>query len=93
MGLAAVSSSLRWRKLDLGGIGNSRVLVDDRGWERVLQIHDDMAQLRARSIYRALKRWWPIWSSNAGSRRWGRTWRGEFVSIAVATSPATIGQP
>jgi hypothetical protein len=32
--------------VDLGGIGNSRVLVDDRGWERVLQLHDDMAQLR-----------------------------------------------
>jgi hypothetical protein len=43
--------------VDLGGIGNSRVLEDDRGWERVLQLHDDMAQLRARSIYSASGRW------------------------------------
>jgi hypothetical protein len=40
-----------------GEIRNSRVLVDDRGWERVLQLLDDMAQLRARSIYSASGRW------------------------------------
>ena len=73
MGLAAVSSSLRWRKLDLGGIGNSCVLVDDRGWERVLQLHDDMAQLRARSIYSASGRWPRISSKTRGGRRERRT--------------------
>jgi hypothetical protein len=28
--------SSRWQKPELGRTGNSRVLVDDRGWERVL---------------------------------------------------------
>jgi hypothetical protein len=36
IGLATVSSVSRWRKSDLGRMGNSCVLVDDRGWERVL---------------------------------------------------------
>jgi hypothetical protein len=30
--------------VDLGRIQNSRVLVDDRGWERVLQLHNDIGK-------------------------------------------------
>jgi hypothetical protein len=54
-------------------IRNSRVLVDDRGWERVLQLLDDMAQLRARSIYSASGRWPRILSKTRGGRRERRT--------------------
>jgi hypothetical protein len=59
--------------MDLGGIRNSRVLVDDRGWERVLQLHDDMTQLRARSIYSASGRWPRILSKTRGGQRERRT--------------------
>jgi hypothetical protein len=34
--LATVDLVSRWRRPDLGRMGNPRVLVDDRGWERVL---------------------------------------------------------
>jgi hypothetical protein len=91
-GLAAVMGGSRRRRVDLGEIGNWGVVGNDRSYERVLWTHDYLAERAEASIYRILKRWWPIWSSNAGSRRWRRTWRGEFVSIAVAGSPALIRQ-
>jgi hypothetical protein len=55
-GLATVELVSRWRKLDLGEVGNSRVRVNDYRWEWVLRLHDDMAQLPGPSIYRARKR-------------------------------------
>jgi hypothetical protein len=58
---------------DFGEIGNSRVLAGDRGWEQVLQLHDDMAQLRAMSIYSASGRWSRISSKTRGGRKERRT--------------------
>jgi hypothetical protein len=55
-GLAVVRDSSRWQKLDLGGVGNSRARVNDYGWEWVLRLHDDMAQLTVGSIYRESER-------------------------------------
>jgi hypothetical protein len=57
-----------WRKLDLGGVGNSRARVNDYGWEWVLRLRYDLAQLPEGSIYRRL-RWWPV---NLGRTRGGR---------------------
>jgi hypothetical protein len=71
--LATVKHVSRLRRMDLGGIRNSCVLVDDRGWERVLQLHNYMAQLRARSIYSASERWPRISSKTRGGRRGRRT--------------------
>jgi hypothetical protein len=73
---------------------NSGVLVDDRGWERVLQLHNYMAQLRARSIYRARGRW-PV-NFEEDARRpevEESTGAREFVANGVATSPAMMGWP
>jgi hypothetical protein len=74
----------RWRRTVLGRIRNSRVLVDDRGWERVLWLRDDLAQLPGPSIYSARKRWPVNWVRRAAagkekgigaSARWLLPWR------------------
>jgi hypothetical protein len=75
----------------LGEIGNWGAVGNDRSYERVLWTHDYLAERAEASIYRILKRWWPIWSSNAGSRRWRRRhWPRECVPTVVASSPAMI---
>jgi hypothetical protein len=43
VGLAMVSSLLRRRRTDLGEVQNSGELVDNRVWERVLELHNFMA--------------------------------------------------
>jgi hypothetical protein len=68
-GLATVELVSRWRKLDLGEVGNSRVRVNDYRWEWVLRLHDDMAQLPGGSIYRRRKRWPGILRRARGGRR------------------------
>jgi hypothetical protein len=72
VGLTTAGLSSWCFRTDLGRMRNSGVLVDDRGWERVLQLHNYMAQLRARSIYRASGRWPRISSKTRGDRRWRR---------------------
>jgi hypothetical protein len=36
-------------------------------------VRDNVVELAAGSIYRRSERWWSIWPSRAGGRRWGRT--------------------
>jgi hypothetical protein len=89
--LATVRLVSRWRRTKLGEIGNSCVLVGDRGWERVLQLHDDMAQLRARSIYSASGRWPRILSRRTAVGKEEEHWRSGLVSTAVAVTPVSHG--
>jgi hypothetical protein len=71
-GLAAARCSSRWRRLDLGEVWNSRARLNDYGWEWVLRLHDDIAQLPRPSIYRGHRRWPGIWRRTRGGRRRGR---------------------
>ena len=60
VGLATVSLLLRRRRTDLGATRNSGELVGNRVWERVLKLHNFMAQLALPSIYRLRERWLSI---------------------------------
>ena len=70
------------------------MLAGDQGWKWVLQLHDDMAQLRARSIYSASGRWPRIFEEDARRPEVEEsTGAREFVANGVATSPAMMGWP
>ena len=60
VGLATVSLLLRQRRTDLGATRNSGELVGNRVWERMLKLHNFMAQLALPSIYRLRERWLSI---------------------------------
>jgi hypothetical protein len=77
--LAAASWVLRWRRVDLGEMNNSRLLVDNWRQAWVRWLHGNLAQQPRSSIYRRVKRW-PV---NLGRTRGGRKWRRRARWIRV----------
>jgi hypothetical protein len=71
-GLAAVKLFFAVAATNLGEVWNSRARVKYYGWEWVLRLHDDIAQLPRPSIYRGLRRWRSIWPGRAGG--WRQRW-------------------
>jgi hypothetical protein len=62
---------------DKNRIGGSLKLELSSDWLRTIRggwVLDDLAELGEGSIYRESERWWSIWLSRAGGRRWRRTW-------------------
>jgi hypothetical protein len=71
-------------KLELGGDRLGVILGEG--------VRNDVARLVTDSIYRQLRRWRSIWSSNAAAGDKREPWRSEFVANTVATSPVLIRQ-
>jgi hypothetical protein len=57
-----------------------------------VEVRNDIAKLVTSSIYKRLRRWHSIWSSNAAAGDEEGLWRRGFVSTAVAGSPASMRQ-
>jgi hypothetical protein len=57
-----------------------------------VEVRNDIAKLVTSSIYKRLRRWHSIWSSNATAGDEEGLWRHGFVSTAVAGSPASVRQ-
>jgi hypothetical protein len=55
--LTTVRALPRWRKTELGEMGNWRVVVANQRQERVLRLGDDLTQQTVPSIYSGAKRW------------------------------------
>jgi hypothetical protein len=62
----------RWRKLDLGEMSNSWILVSNWRHEQVDWMLEYLMELRVCSIYRALEQWLMNLKETRGDRRGGR---------------------
>jgi hypothetical protein len=78
----------------VGGNAKFELAGDRLGAILGVVVRDDVAKLTAGSIYRPSERWPGIWVERGGGRKGqGVIDAHEPVSIVVATSPATMGQP
>jgi hypothetical protein len=57
-----------------------------------VEVRNDIAKLVTSSIYKRLRRWHSIWSSNSAAGDEEGLWRHGFVSTVVAGSPASVRQ-
>jgi hypothetical protein len=81
----------RWRKIELGEMGNWRVVVANRRQERVLRLGDNLAQQTVPSIYSGAKRWPVNLVWHGGGRRVRRVLSRELGGIYRGGSPAISG--
>jgi hypothetical protein len=81
----------RWRKTELGEMGNWRVVVANRRQERVLMLGDDLTQQTVPSIYSGAKRWLVNLVWRGGGRRRKGLLAHEISGFHHGGSPAITG--
>jgi hypothetical protein len=89
--LAASRWFMAAQSTELGEEGNSPATVANWGWERVLRLRDNMAQLTRPWIYRIAKRWRPILKGETGGREESSAWT--VVALPGVTTPARNWPP
>jgi hypothetical protein len=89
--LTMVRALPRWRKTELGEMGNWRAVVANRRQERVLRLGDDLTQQTVPSIYSGAKQWPVILVWRGGGWRRKGLLAHEISGFHRGGSPAITG--